>query len=425
MYPHRSEISWQQLNPAEGIYRWEILDGFLEAAISQGKQLSFRVYTMRGESFGGHQIPDWVLEDGAQLLPSGEPDYSNCVYQQRWGEFVEALRVRYDGNPNIAFIDISGYGNFSEWSWRDEQTRWDYTWEKAYEDGKASRETMRNLDSQARRRLADMFIGGSFEKHRCRGTNRRIQTIAYDYPGFQTTQLVMPYAGIRQSTQYVFTQRPDVGFRYDCLGRSDSDTEIIEGLGIELEQIWRQAPIVFEFCGYLEDDFLVPAEELLQAAHGSLVHDNLIEYRDERAIRDLMRNVGYRYVLHHISYPSEVQSGESMEMEMIWQNVGYAPSYPKMGQIFRLEFSLVDEQGKMAAVFPIEADIASWMPADPFGSVPPEYEITQSILIPPIPPGTYITHIAIIDTRTGKPIRLAIGEQDLDGRYILDEIKVD
>ena len=65
-------------------------------------------------------MPEWVLQKGAKILNSGEPDYSNCRYQEEWGKFVAELIARYDGNPDIAFIDISGYGNFSEWSWRDD-----------------------------------------------------------------------------------------------------------------------------------------------------------------------------------------------------------------------------------------------------------------------------------------------------------------
>ncbi len=145
----RSSYGWARLNPRPGVYDFGRLDRELDRVQAVGKQLAFRIYTMRGEHHGGHEIPQWVLASGARLLSNGEPDYGSCVYQRRWGAMVEELRRRYDGNPAIAWVDISGYGNFNEWSWQD-QTRWE-----------AVPSHPRTVDGMARNRLADMFIGGS------------------------------------------------------------------------------------------------------------------------------------------------------------------------------------------------------------------------------------------------------------------------
>src|SRR5690606_4762305 len=126
----------------------------------------------------------------------------------------------------------SGYGNFNEWGWEDSQT----TWEDNYMNPTT-------LDGQARSRLAEMFIGGSNNSHRCQ-TGNSTQTTSYNYVGFQETQLVMPFAGIQQSTRYVAESRSDVGIRYDCLGRDASLPKIDD----VIEATWRTAPIVFEFC---------------------------------------------------------------------------------------------------------------------------------------------------------------------------------
>ncbi len=122
------------------------------------------------------------------------------------GSFVNALVERYDGNPNIAFIDISGYGDFNEWSWVD-QTEWDFSWEEHYNQGTASKYTFNTIDGQARRRLADMFIGGEFTDTFAERISNKPRYVNYKYAGFQKSQLVLPYAGMIQATQYVFTQR--------------------------------------------------------------------------------------------------------------------------------------------------------------------------------------------------------------------------
>ncbi|MDQ7033650.1 MAG: DUF4832 domain-containing protein [Anaerolineae bacterium] len=410
-------------------YNWEILDTMIDEAVAENKQISFRVYTMRGEDYGGHQLPEWVLEAGAEILPQGEVDYSNCTYQSEWAGFVQVLQERYDGNPAIAFIDISGYGNFNEWGWSEAQTEWDDLWGSAYGDGIATPADMETLDSQARRRLADMFMGASFAGHQCRtaSVGGEILTVDYDYAGFQDTQLIMPYAGTRQSTQYVFSQRPNVGFRYDCLGREASDTRIMEKVGDEIEGIWRNAPVVFELCNPDNDDFYEPAYSLLQAAHGSIVHDNIDDegLRDKRALSQLMRYVGYRYFLSEATFTSQLEASDELELQMIWQNTGYAPAYPRMGQDFHLRLYLIDENNEVAIELDSDENIANWMPADPIGEPPPENSVSVRLSLSDISVGTYQLQVAIINQRTGEPLRLAIVGQDHNGRFTIGSVEID
>jgi hypothetical protein len=427
MYPQRSDISWLILNPDEGVYEWDVLDGFIVDAIAENKQISFRVYTMRGEEFGGHQLPEWVVDAGAVILENGEPDYSNCTYQNEWANFVEVLRERYDGHPHIAYIDISGYGDFNEWSWRDEQTEWDDKWADAYEDGEAEVSDIVTLDGQARRRLLDIYIGGAYSRHKCRTATGDIETFDYDYPGFQQTQLIMPYAGIRQSMQYMVTRRSDVGFRHDCLGREESDTDIIDKLGQELDMLWRTAPVIYEFCGSLEDNFIEPATNLLQATHGSLVHDNLDdeEYRNVEAIADLMRYVGYRYELGEAIFPRKTTTATGFNLQMVWRNVGYAPSYPRMGQDLQLVGYLVDAAtNETIGEFVLDSAVANWMPAETIGEPAPDYPVNRNIQTANVPIGTYQVQVAIINQRTTQPINLAIEGQAANGRFTLGTIEI-
>lgn len=229
----RPQYAWKNQNPADGVYDWSAVDADLAAAIAQGQQFSFRIYTMRGEQFGGHQIPQWVIDRGARLLNNGEPQYSNCIYQAEWARFVEALRQRYDGNPHLAYIDIAGYGNFNEWSWQNQTT-----WENDYMNPTT-------LDGMARKRLADTFIGGS-GTIQCKDAANNTTTVNYNYPGFQQTQLLMPYAGIQQSSRYVHARRTDVGLRHDCLGSPNHTNDMLTKIGDLLADTWRSAPIAYE-----------------------------------------------------------------------------------------------------------------------------------------------------------------------------------
>ena len=417
-YSNRRKIGWSELNPKAGMFDWTALDKQLEQAVQSGKQFSFRVYTFVGEGYDGHMIPEWVLDAGAGFLPSGEPDYSNCVYQEQWGRFIDELRRVYDGNPDIAFIDISGYGDFSEWSWRDEQTEWDTHWEDDYAVDIPSAESIESLDGQARRRLADMFIGGSFQGHSCRMPDGDVVQLDYSYKGFQETQLVMPYAGIAQSTQYVFSRRKDVGFRHDCLGRSID--RVYQKVGNEISQIWQKAPVVFELCKPDEVD-LEDIRMMLQISHGSVVHNNNWKYSRQQ-LEDLMLNVGYRYYLKQAVL--DVDNGQII-IQMDWQNTGSAPNYPKMGQDFSLHFYLLDISGEPILDWPMAVDISTWLPLDPSSAEEAVYTVSETIPLPySVREDDYYAGVSILELRTGLPVNLAFGGRDKNGINILFPVKI-
>ena len=416
-YAVRRDLAWSVLNPAEGIYDWSALDAELTQAMSAGKQYSFRVQTMSGGVFGGARVPEWVLQAGAVILPSGEPDYSNCTFQDKWGEFVNSLAARYDGNPNIAYIDISGYGTFNEWADSD-QTQTDPAWETAAATHAYAASAFQSLDGQARRRLADMFIGQSFQQHACRDHRNQVHRVDYAYSGFQHTQLIMPYSSILQSTQYVAWRRPDVGFRFDCLGGGNPD-KIIAAAG----DTWQRAPVVFELCP--PDDFsLAVARSVLMQAHGSLVHDNFSALTFDDA-KNLMLNVGYRYVLHSATVPETATPGDGLFIRMDWQNTGSAPAYPRMGQQFELHLYLIAADGQAALDGTAPVDVAAWMPAAVPGAVLPDNLVNLTMHLPDgLPAGVYQFEVAIIDLRTGQPVQLGFGQRDASGRYPVAPVQV-
>jgi hypothetical protein len=417
-YSNRRAISWKELNPSRGVYLWDPLDEQLEKAVSQGKQFSFRVYTMVGEEFGSNQVPKWVIEAGAKILSSGEPDYSNCVYQEEWGKFVNKLISRYDGVADIAFIDISGYGNFNEWSWEGTQTKWDDQWEEDYSNNTATGASFRTVDGQARRRLVDNFIGGAFTGHACRESDGSISHVNYSYAGFQKTQLVMPYAGIVQSFQYVFMRRQDIGFRYDCLGRQGQ--VVYNRIGNELQQIWMKAPIIYELCKPYETD-PQDAAWLLQKTHASLVHDNQWSYSREE-LESMLFSAGYRYFLKEVDYTIVERN---LELNMRWQNLGLAPNYPRMGQKFSLYLYLLDRSGKIAFKETVLVDITSWLPSSSSDKKPKDYLVFYQRDLPSsLSAGKYAVGVSILNQRTGLPIQLAMDERDEHGINILFDIEI-
>ncbi|MFN8455452.1 MAG: DUF4832 domain-containing protein [Anaerolineae bacterium] len=316
---------------------------------------------------------------------------------------------KYDGHPDIAFIDISGYGNYGEWSY-ESQTDISPT----------------SLDAQARQRLADMFIGGMGTID-CQTAGGQIHTVSYSYTGFQYTQLLMPYAGIAQSTRYVAGRRPDVGLREDCLGSAGHTDNMILKIGDVIANTWPHAPIVYEFCtGSTGDPNLIAnADTILKQTHGSIVHDNLNGARSVSILTDLLKLVGYRFTLRQIFYPLTVEAGQTFALAMTWANVGYAPAYPKLGQDFELHFYLIGAGESVAQDWLIPANLSAWLPADPLPGSPPLQQLNPTLTLPAnLPSGIYQTKVAILDKRTGQPINLAFAGRDSQGRYLLGTLIV-
>ena len=46
--------------------------------------------------------------------PLWDPDFADPVFLDKLDRFLAAMAARYDGNPNVAFIDIGTYGMWGE-----------------------------------------------------------------------------------------------------------------------------------------------------------------------------------------------------------------------------------------------------------------------------------------------------------------------
>ena len=121
---------WSQFNPAEDVYDFGLIDGLIEKYSKLGKQIAIRVQSFEGYEWSA---PKWVYDYGAKQLrwdystpprrfeeynddPDvwyAAPDYDDPIFTKYETEFYEEFGRRYNGNPNIAFIDM-GVGLWGE-----------------------------------------------------------------------------------------------------------------------------------------------------------------------------------------------------------------------------------------------------------------------------------------------------------------------
>lgn len=379
-------FDWATMNPSLGTYNWTPVDDLLAAAAARGQQGSFRIVTTNGDEFGGHTVPAWAVTEGA-VITSGEPDYRRRVYQQRWGQFVDALVARYDGDSRIAFIDISGYGLFNEWQ------------ANAFTDnsGDDFEGNGTSVDASTRRHLVHMFVGGSGTAG-VTETNGTSGTMAYSHTGFQDTQLVMTYGGIWASIRYVLANYPNVGWRNDALFGPDAELADFQAIGYGIADRWKTAPVVFEpISGASSTNY--PAGVTAMAGMGaSLMHDNSLALS---GLTNLVAPLGYRFHCAQLQVPSTAAAGASALIHTTWRNTGIARAYPRMGQDFAVCLALANAAGTIVGTWTTGWSVSTWLP----GVV---QEVNDSVTLPSVPAGTYTVCVGIVEQNTGTRILLPL-----------------
>jgi hypothetical protein len=107
--------TWSTIEPSDGTFNWSNIDNTLATAQAHGKKVSISVAA-------GVHTPSWVYAEGAKGFqfvwdrPWALPFCSiatiplpwDPVFQQKWAEFVGALGARYDANPNVAHVKLTG-----------------------------------------------------------------------------------------------------------------------------------------------------------------------------------------------------------------------------------------------------------------------------------------------------------------------------
>lgn len=113
---------WAELNPAQGVYNWNLVDSDMAPWIAAGKSVIWRVPTAGWEEWqkaqnSGQGTPLWVENLGVPFVTdddgSKKPQYWNKLFLDALQTFVQAFAARYDGNPNILCVEI-GVGDGGE-----------------------------------------------------------------------------------------------------------------------------------------------------------------------------------------------------------------------------------------------------------------------------------------------------------------------
>ncbi len=321
-------VPWSFLEPQEGRFNWSLLDTPAQRWIDKGKQIALRISST--ESWMRWATPEWVHAAGAKGYnftvgkgadPNGpfwEPDYKDSIFLNKLDNFLAAMARRYDGNPNVAFIDVGSFGVWGEGhSWASSKLP---------------------FDDEARKIHVDLY---------CKHFKKTLLAISDDFAGPSEPGRHLPitdYAlskGVTLRDDSICVQPPPKSWFHAEMA----------------QEFWPKLPVILEHEHYGpskkrnawgDGSLLLKAVEEYHASFMSIHWWPRILLDENRDIIDkINRRMGYRIQLKKATFPARIQLSEPFTIKSTWANAGVAPCYPE-GFI---AYTLKNEQGGIVAAF--------------------------------------------------------------------------
>lgn len=388
-------LPWAYIEPEEGVFNWSIVDAPAQRWIDKGLQVAFR-FTV-SESWMDYPAPKWVRDAGAKGYtftfgkgvdengPMWEPDYADPIFLEKHEAFIAAAAARYDGNPNVAFIDVGSFGVWGE--------------------GHTFASTQIKYPAEVVKKHIDLYA-----KH-----FKKTLLAANDDFAFQGEETIA-YArdlGMTLRDDSILVQPPPNSYFHADLA----------------QMFWPRLPVILEHEHYQGSvgrgawhrDIFLRAIEEYHAAY-MCIHWFPREFLEkERELIDQVNlRLGYRLQLREASWPARAAKGARVAFASAWANAGVAPCYPG-GHV---AFTLKDAQGGIVAVFVNEAfDVRNLETAAP-GEAPVQTVDSTHGFARNMPLGTFDMFVSV-GQRDGTPvIALPLPDDDGHRRYKLGSIEV-
>ena len=299
-----TRYNWSDIEPQEGVYNWSLIDNELKEWTDVNKKFAFGVMNANSSTPTNQYVtPKWVFNDGAVAIKSWTydnillrkgiqyiPVWDNPIFLRKVQDFVTALAQRYDGNPDIAFIDIRSYGNWGA-------------------------QGVNGLPHSV------LLTPAGVQEH-----------IQIYKNAFKHTQLICPWGSPLYKSIYARAASQHIGLRRDGI--------MVESNGSELTLAYGKAPIVFEFYSTYQwlkqkKDW-TDAKMLSAVAAGKPSYINLGQWGNDaevmltqqaKLIQQITDVMGYHFVLSSATIPSTITNRQASTISFSWKNEGVSYLY--------------------------------------------------------------------------------------------------
>lgn len=394
---------WNELEPREGQYNFALVDNAFSAASRHqpAMNVGLRFMALDGPE-SGSKVPDWLINKGIKgsWTPDNKtfvPDLDDPVYLSYVQRLLEAFGKRYDGNPELAYLDIGMVGSWGEWH-------------------NSNFPTIKPLQQRYSPELLNRYVDMHFT-------------------AFPKTPKIMLISG---GDSLVYATKKGAGWRADCWGdwrnfnadwshmRDDypSRLEAANKAWPGFSQAWQKAPVSLEICGYMPEWLSVQhytREEVKAtldwalAQHASTINLKSREVPQEyRSLVDsALEKLGYRFRVLSLTHDATAHAGQAITLKSDWLNDGVAPIYLRYNLAWRVQ----DLKGNTVVQGITGDDIRQWLP----GAHHCEYQLKTP---DNLAAGQYHLDVAMLDENAKARIQLANEGRQSDGWYRLSSISV-
>src|SRR6266567_3328829 len=118
----RWKVRWSDIEVTPDTYTWQYLDDAVALAAANNKKCGISIDA-------GTDCPAWLyaapysaqsytLQDTVVFGSTGTtiPVPGDPVFMTRWQKFITDFGARYDSNPTVSYVIITGIGNHDEWN---------------------------------------------------------------------------------------------------------------------------------------------------------------------------------------------------------------------------------------------------------------------------------------------------------------------
>jgi len=304
-------LPWAHLEPEEGKFNWNCIDTPAQQWIARGGQIAFRITcseTMK------EATPEWVARAGAKTIrwnwptgPAPDGKYWECVpddpvFLEKFGNFLAAFAKRYDGRPEVAFVDVGSVGVWGE--------------------GHTSRTI--KLSQEETQRIVKLHIDLHLRHFR-----RTLIMANDDFTGSNA---------IQTSPAMEYALEKGLGWRDDSI----MVDKIFWFHERQAAGFWPKHPVVIEpghyhvvkQRGFWSGETMLASIEAHHASFYSIHGDPKVFLDENRAAVDAAnRRLGYRFQARRIVYPSRIKVATDSEKDspfkasFAFANAGVAPCY--------------------------------------------------------------------------------------------------
>lgn len=366
-----STITWKQLEPTEGQYRWDLLEKCWSRHIKQGRHIAFRLHILSPDEKDLRSYPQWFIKkyhlkekpyfiDGIKGMAF---DWNNPAFLKTHKRLIQEMAKRYDKNPNIAWVEIGSYGFWGEWH--------------MYENSELSA----SLETKTK--------------------------IYNDYhTAFKSVPLIIPFDD-KEISKLAISHKHSL--RNDCLGSKVHNNHFERSLSSIAPHFVKDAHAnIFtasEICGGSERseqyiyDLSKNDYEILRKQSISTIGPNGAEHlftqneEIQEAMKQLNLHLGHKFVLRKSLFTSVLMPEDEFEMEILIENTGSA-SLPDNSFDTVISFESKTKKSVLYAETNEKWDAAHWTAGEKILKFSyPAYLLE---------PGEYKVYLSLIDRRNKK-----------------------